>query len=217
MTVLKSGGIYNLEYLDRLAHGIKKHAGRKLYCLSDIDCPNRIPLEHGWPGWWSKMELFRPDIKGRIFYLDLDTVICGDIRHMLKVDDLVVLRHVFRWKEHDRVGSGMMMIPEDKRPRIWQAWLDGIDKEIGKRGGDQEFLRKIWKRHKKWQNLFPGQVFSIRVQCQGQAPPDARVVYYHGKPKPHENDWKNHLPRDGPRRSWKRLKGDDTRTLPPDA
>lgn len=192
MTVLRSGGIYDLEYLERLADGIKRYGGHELYCLSDIDCPNRVPLEHDWPHWWAKMELFRPDIKGRIFYLDLDTVICGDIRHMLEVKRLTVLRHIYK-KRDDMVGSGLMMLPESSRAEIWDAWMQRKPDAMEDRRGDQAFMERIWRKHDKWQDLFPGQVLSIKVECRHRAPPDARIVYYHGKPKPHENGWRNHV------------------------
>ena len=191
VTALKSGGIYGLEYLERLSEGIRQYAGQELWCLSDIDVPNRIPLEHDWPGWWSKMELFRPDIKGRLFYLDLDTVICGDIRHMIKVNDLTVLRHRYRWKEDRRVGSGLMMLPESCRPEIWRAWTRNTNNRT--RRGDQHFMENVWTSHRKWQDLFPGQVLSVKEDCKGSTPEDARIVYYHGKPKPHENNWKAYV------------------------
>lgn len=191
ITVLRSGGIYDLEYLERLADGIYKHAGHELWCLSDIDCPNRIPLQHDWPGWWAKMELFRPDIEGRLFYLDLDTVICGDIRHMLEVTELTVLRHRYRWGEDKRVGSGVMMLPQDCRPAIWEKWLRTQD--TNRPRGDQEFMENVWTSHQKWQDLFPGQVLSIKEDCKGRTPEAARIVYYHGKPKPHENGWRAHV------------------------
>lgn len=191
ITVLKSGSFYGLEYLERLAEGIKEHSGHELWCLSDIDVPNRIPLQHDWPGWWSKMELFRPDIEGRLFYLDLDTVICGDIRHMLEVAELTVLRHRYRWAEDRRVGSGLMMLPESCRPMMWNAWIRNSDTH--NKRGDQDFMENVWTSHQKWQDLFPGQVLSVKEDCKRRTPEDARIVYYHGTPKPHENGWRAHV------------------------
>ena len=54
------------------------------YCLTNetkLDC-NIIPLEHNWPGWWSKFELYK--IPGPVFYVDLDTIILNNI------DDIVL-------------------------------------------------------------------------------------------------------------------------------
>src|SRR6185437_8074786 len=53
--VLKSGGVYTPEYVERLRSGVGQHLDHyKFVCLSDVDVPDRIPLENDWPGWWSK-------------------------------------------------------------------------------------------------------------------------------------------------------------------
>ena len=47
-------------------------------CLTNVEgIEGGVPLKHDWPGWWSKIELFRPDlpIEGRIVYFDLDTLL----------------------------------------------------------------------------------------------------------------------------------------------
>jgi alpha-N-acetylglucosamine transferase len=70
---------------------IKKMVSRNLtipynfVCLSNTDVPcERIPLIHDWPGWWSKIELFRPGLfEDWVLYLDLDVLI------MQNIDDLV--------------------------------------------------------------------------------------------------------------------------------
>ena len=52
----------------------------------------KIELVKNWPGWWSKVELFRPDIPcGRTLYLDLDTYIVGSLKPILDFEgDLVM-------------------------------------------------------------------------------------------------------------------------------
>ena len=54
----------------------------KFVCLSDIEIPSitTIPLIGNTPGWWAKIELFRPDLfSGPVLYIDLDTVICNEL------------------------------------------------------------------------------------------------------------------------------------------
>jgi hypothetical protein len=51
-------------------------------CLTDQTIPevNTIPLIGNTPGWWAKVELFRPELfNGPVFYCDLDTIICGEL------------------------------------------------------------------------------------------------------------------------------------------
>ena len=47
----------------------------------------RRPLPQlGWHGWWNKALIFSPhlNLTGVVIYLDLDTVICGDISFLIK-------------------------------------------------------------------------------------------------------------------------------------
>jgi len=52
----------------------------------------KIELKHDWPGWWSKMELHRPNLpEGRTLYLDLDSHIVGELAPLLDTEgDLVM-------------------------------------------------------------------------------------------------------------------------------
>jgi hypothetical protein len=50
-------------------------------CLTNTKVPvDSIPLKHNWPGYWSKIELFRPGIfTGRVLFLDLDVLVLDDL------------------------------------------------------------------------------------------------------------------------------------------
>lgn len=60
----------------------------RFVCLTNVpdefdDSIEVVPLKHNWPGWWSKLELFRPGVFAdgdRVFYLDLDSVIVKSIK-----------------------------------------------------------------------------------------------------------------------------------------
>ena len=81
--VLKSGGDFTPEHVYALKNALNEHLPEhRFYCFTDVDCMPvwMIPLIHDLPGWWSKMELCRPDeIPGTVLYIDLDTVILGDL------------------------------------------------------------------------------------------------------------------------------------------
>lgn len=77
-------GIYDLSWVEKLRLGLQKHfkGGFNFYCLTDCNeaFEGKILLESDSRSWWSKLEIFRKDLfKGPTMYLDLDTVICGDI------------------------------------------------------------------------------------------------------------------------------------------
>lgn len=82
--VLRSGGRYTPDWVARLSAGVVRLAPgiTRFVCLSDLDLRVRgietVPLVCGWPGWWSKMEAFRPDLSdGTTVFCDLDTVFAG--------------------------------------------------------------------------------------------------------------------------------------------
>lgn len=189
--VLRSGGEYRPEHVERLLDGVSAHLpGAKLLCLSDVAVPGRVPLLFDWPGWWSKMELFRPDIEGDLLYIDIDTVLVGGLADIAAVGRLTLLRDFYR---RGGLGSGLMYLPAEARRQVWAEWFAAPARwmRVYRRGGDQAFLERHYLRHAVcWQHLLPGQVVSWKVHCrEGGLPADARVVCFHGRPRPWHVGW----------------------------
>lgn len=86
------GRDFTITDVNRLYTSVSKHIDREFefYILTNDDdlltvdsnqLPinwNVIPLKYAWPGWWSKVELHRPDLKEllagrRTLYMDLDS------------------------------------------------------------------------------------------------------------------------------------------------
>lgn len=191
--VLKSGGIYTPRHAEILAEQIFHNSPRHIpvLCLTDMDCPARVkcsPLKYNLPGWWSKMELFRPDIKGDLLYFDLDTAIGASLRDIVAVDKLTLLRDFYRdgTRKLEGLQSAMMFLPEADRAEVWDAFIANPKKAMLEcaTGGDQQFLERFYlQKAQRWQDVLPGQVVSYKVHCKHGVPPDARVVCAHGKPK----------------------------------
>lgn len=197
--VLRSGGEYRRSHVAGLATQIRLHLpGAEIVCLSDCDvlC-DRIPLRHDWPGWWAKMELFAPWVDDDLLYFDLDTVITGDLADIAAVRRLTLLRDFYH---ADRLGSGVMFLPAAERASIWAAWIADPSRHmrecrLPEKWGDQGFLQQFWlERAARWQDVLPGQIVSYKVHVRqrqhpresgnGTVPDGARVVAYHGKPRP---------------------------------
>lgn len=179
--MLRSGKEYNAQHVQWLAKQIPG-----LVCLSDVpvDGVETIPLKHGWGGWWSKMELFRPDISGDLLYFDLDTVVLGDVS-CLETGQTTVLRDFY--KPHT-IGSGLMYLAEADRPKVWQNWMTNTKKHMAAcrsplMWGDQGFLSTCLKA-KRWQDVLPGTVVSYKANCRAGVPAGAVVVCFHGHPRP---------------------------------
>lgn len=190
--VLRSGGPYTVEYVERLADGVRAHLPNvEVVCLSDVPVPvERIPLMHGWPGWWSKIELFRPGLfDGPVLYLDLDTFIVGDLSEIGGHQHRFTMLSDF-FRPH-APASGVMAWSGDWSP-LYRIFLRSPELymrtyRIRDRWGDQAFIAEhLPVKVDRFQALFPGQILSRKV---GGDRSNARIVCSHGRPRPHEVGW----------------------------
>jgi hypothetical protein len=120
--------------------------------------------------------------------MDLDTVITGPLGDILSVDKPTLLRDFYRdgKKLKEGLGSGLMYLPEEARANVWRFWNEQpqLHMRMYPRG-DQFLLEKFFlNTADRWQDVVPGQVVSWKVNCQGGVPPEARVVCFHGQPRP---------------------------------
>lgn len=184
-TVLRGGGEYEPKHVIALHDMVAAHApAHRFVCLSDVaDMPvETIRLEHDWPRWWPKIELFK--LPGPVLYFDLDTIIRGDIAPLIAAalpHRFVILRDFYRG-QYDRMAmqSSMMFWRDDQRvlydefvadPRFY--W-----------GGDQEWLENhLGIEPVMWQDLIPGATGSFKASKRSEA---ERVIIFHGKPRPWE-------------------------------
>jgi len=186
-TVLRSGGEYTPEHVWRLLTQVQDTTpGARFVCLSDdTAAPQRIPLEHDWPGWWSKIELFRAGLfDGPVIYLDLDTDVLSDLG-ALTSDRFTMLSDFYR---PQNPASGMMAWHGDAPNEVYQrfrrdpeSWM--AQYRTGRRWGDQGFIRD--SLHQPPERFGP-QVVSYKKHCQpsGAVPEGAAVICYHGNPRP---------------------------------
>jgi hypothetical protein len=162
-------------------------------CLTDVTSIPGVkcrPLEWGYPGWWAKMELFSPQIPGDFLFMDLDTVLVGPLDDILKVKKLTLLRDFYRdgKKLKEGLGGGLIYLPEAERARVWEFWRTNpaMNMRIYARGDQHLFERLYLNTAQRWQDVVPGQVVSWKVHCTAGVPPEARVICFHGKPRPWE-------------------------------
>ena len=212
--VYRTGGDFDADYVRRLASAIRRNlqAEHIFACLTDapedqLDGIKRvIRLEHGWPGWWAKMELFR--LPGPLLYLDLDTMIVDNIdRLALTVTSrdpqtLVMLDDFYTHKVSSGImgWSGHPVIVYDAFSRVALRgdlrWIPGRH-GIGLRTqgttfrGDQDWLRAFVASRKipveRAQKLAHGICsYKVDVQRANRLPQNAKLVCFHGHPRPHE-------------------------------
>lgn len=202
VTVLRSGGDFKPKHVRALFKQVVAHwpeDGTSPSCVVLTDTPMalhgllgglgvvKMALRHDYPRWWSKLELFRPDLLGwlgDILYFDLDTLIVGDLGDIVQVSYLTMLADFYR---PERLASGMMYLPQDVREEVWERWQPNAVGHMRRFRGDQEFLGPSWlEKAERWQDLLPGQVVSYKAHVKPgrKVPEDARVVCFHGRPRP---------------------------------
>ena len=198
--VLKTGKDYDAEYVHRLAVNINSNISvpYKFYCMSDINIQGikTIGLQHDWERWWPKIEVFNL-FKSKTLYLDLDTVLVDNIDSLLLYSHKFTALHGFY---RDIFNSGFMAWEGDYS-FIYRDFLNVVEQRDGAEnirdhelGNDQNFIAsRLVSNNIKWevwQDLFPGQIVSYKVHCRGKGvPKGAKVVCFHGKPRPHEIGW----------------------------
>lgn len=198
--VMRSGGDFSTEWVERLEKSCFKNIreAHRFVCLTDIadHLPLSLvidyqPLQHSWPGWWAKIELFRPGLflAGEpILYFDLDTVVARNIEHLQgAIDcDLILLRDFYRLQQG--WGTGVMGWTAGAFAQIYETFRHDPKTFMGRYRSDQDFIKMLlppsWVRF--WQDEFPEHLVSYKIHCERGLPGNAHVICFHGKPRPHE-------------------------------
>lgn len=184
---------FKIEYVQALKRQIDKWAPLASFeCLSDVDVPGVEcrKLKRGWPGWWSKLELFDPELRGDFLFMDIDTVIVGPLDDIGRVKKLTMLRDFYRdgKKLKEGLGGGLMYLTEEARKEPWKYFSEHPASYMRTYArGEQHLLETYWlNKADRWQDEVPNQVVSWKVHCSKGIPLDARIICFHGKPRPWE-------------------------------
>lgn len=195
------------KYRDSDVHTLRRMVASNLErphrfrCLSDREIPGidcLIPDEN-WPGWWSKLLLFRYS-HGQVLYLDLDVVVVGNLDRLLSRELAVPAN----WAQSGHGGCQSSVMSWDTRrhdlgyladlfrPELLEAPANGNCGAYGKHKlwGDQEYLTDILGS--PGEGITPMRhVYSYKYHCRESLPGDASVVCFHGAPKPEQvhDEW----------------------------
>lgn len=210
--VYKKGPKFQSEYVWKLFNAIKSNTtySFKFVCLTDdTEMANSeftcIPLKFGWKTWWSKLELFRPELfeKGTVLFFDLDTFILRNIDQLIeatKQRDFIMLRgfNDQALKLGDVPASGIMSWnTESEIPRkIYNAFIEDPEGNIkrtenkagivGGQGGDQGFIGSLfnWDDVPKFQDFLPKDYIIDKKTAKAykQVTPEASVIAWSGYP-----------------------------------
>lgn len=216
--VYRTGKIYNPEYVHRLAKAVGDYypAEHTFTVLTDdpisiasfmrLDYArqfrNVVPLKNDWPGYWSKIELFRPDVfpfGSFVVYLDLDTIprdfigFFSALRAGITPFKFYMLRD---WLAPDHYNSSVMCWTAGYFDHIYRIFVaDGPDsfmkeyRTYPERWGDQSFISdSLGFRPDRLQDELPGHFASFKASSL-EDKKNASVVCFHGNPRPHQVNW----------------------------
>ncbi len=185
---VKVGTKYGPEYVNRLAKMVARHVSRphRFLCLTDeasgLEC-DYADIGTNLSGWWAKLILFKPhrELEGqRTIYLDLDTVIVGNVDFLFDyTGPFAILRDFY---SSSRFGSAIMSIAPGFGKHIWENFTPDVMNRIY---GDQNWIMDQVVIG-FWQDLFPGKIGSYKADELQASPKDFAICCFHGNPRPHE-------------------------------
>ncbi len=212
---MKWGSLYPADYVNVLYSAFKKHlkAPFRFICMTDddsgiIDGVEIFPIpemnlgENRFAfGGWPKISVFAGDLfglKGRALFVDLDTVIVGDLQPLLQAEGGVVL--IREWRRfvdyfRPRRVNGMTSIfafTLGEQTRIYDEFMKNPDHAFDNYRNEQRWVTDYAKDMRFWD---PKRVVSFKRDLL--APPlvnrfvapkepgnEVSVVVFHGEPRP---------------------------------
>jgi len=144
---------------------------------------------HMWPGWFSKIEMFRQT--GPCLYLDLDSVIVGPLAPLLKIASTRPFTVLRDFNHPAREVQSSVMAWNGNMGRLYTRFRCHPQHHMAENAetrwwGDQGFVERYADGWDFWQDMLPGALVSYKKQCRDGVPEGARVVVFHGKPRPWE-------------------------------
>jgi uncharacterized Rossmann fold enzyme len=182
---VKWGTKYGAEYVNILRAMVAKNLKREhdFVCLTDdpagIDKGIEIiPLPEGLEGWWNKLYLFSGILTGKILYLDLDVCITGSL------DELVTKHGIIHDWNLPSYNSSVMVWRHGEHNNIWNDFTPDVSERLH---GDQDWISELGG----WPLLPHHWCVSYRLHATDWPPAGAKIVCFHGDPKPHDapSEW----------------------------
>lgn len=170
---------YSEVWVDRLYAGFKRHLSLPFVFTVMVDRFRRFAnddicqeqLAGGPHSYADLIQAFRRNQP--MILVGLDTIITGHIDHFadycLTASEIALPRNP---KKPEVSCNGVALVPAGKR-----AWFNDWR-------GENDMAWMDSRPHVLIDDLFPGQVLSAKVQVKRNGLGDARIVYFHGHPKP---------------------------------
>ena len=212
----KWGTKYSAEYVNKLYNAVQRHVTipHNFICYTEdpegVECETRdfiIDL----PYWWYIIGLTNPahNHSNKTIYMDLDTVITGNIDHIISLD--VPFATISDFFSPTGLQTAYIMWDKEVGKKIWDfftlKYTEQDYKNLGcwGTGGTNEFLEECFGVQRlnrnaragvegvsvnRLQEHFPEQCVSYKAQIVRHnwknLPEAVRMVFFHGNPPPHQ-------------------------------
>lgn len=208
---MKWGTAYGAHYVNKLRAMVGRHLSRpfRFICFTDdtsgigegvelrpmpeIEVPERYRVSP-----WRKLAVFTPGLaglEGKTLFLDLDVVVTGSIDPFFDYSDKLAI--IENWTQRGRgIGNSSVFCFEAGRyGHVLERYYAEMDTLFNHHRTDQSFLSETLGREGLafWPDAW---VRSFKVHClpggpmnwlrTPHLPEDARIVAFHGHPKPDE-------------------------------
>lgn len=210
LSIVRTGTKYGPEYVDRLIAGVRRHL--KIGGITLLtDCPDILPEGRATdgvpvgvvnvgplslPGWWAKMALLNPEMRGpgRNLYIDLDTVIVGDLNPIFRMTPPRFItcssfaRAAGNLNWPCRYGSCVMLFPEGWGMPLWLQFLARRDELMKLPHGDQQAFERLIPDADLFQSFLSPRFFLNYRELRAhpdQPPEGTSMVIFGGRNKPH--------------------------------
>lgn len=188
------GNKFSLDYVKNLKAMIGRNTTIKhnFVCFSDrvIENIETKLLKPGYTGWWNKLQLFdsRYQIKNRIVYFDLDTLITGNLDWLLQYDGpFMGIEDLGSSNSHQRhlkgvLQTGVMAFNPNQYDWIWLDFMLDKKNVTTRYRGDGEYLNDKITNRKLLQDLFPNKIKSYKYHVYPNTIDNASIICFHGRP-----------------------------------
>lgn len=198
---VRTGTRYTTDYVYKLKAMVARHLPIEHCFVCLTDRPRDLPgietvniSAYDLRGWFGKMALFEPSwrMAERVIYLDLDTVVCGDLSHLASLDvEFGICANFTRLAGNDRwpcgYGSCVMTIAPNAMSYVWErfeddrtAWLN-----LASNYGDQLIIERLAPGATLLQEVMPQNFFLGYRDLTHIKPQGCSIVVFAGRSKPH--------------------------------
>lgn len=190
---MKFGTKYGPEYVNILRRGVARNLSQahRFVCFTDnpsgLDTATNPEIRPDLGGWWNKLWIFSAWTPRRQLALDIDDPVTGSLDELASWPGRGHLVLSNWYKPDEIAGAVHVLDPGFHRHELWVEFCERGEAIKAEFRSDQEFYTARIKDSPRIQEFLPDQVISYKKHCQGIGlPPNARIVCFHGTPKPPE-------------------------------